>query len=338
MEDRVYQDPFDLDFPDVSDSEDLLEAKDKLNEEVKTFVEELLPALEKASFVPRDGKLSTLDTNFLDTLGGRGYAVEDKYRIKFWKQCHLVACPTLESGALSSVKVLGSGDPVSLKTVASKAWQKETHKALIQAIPLPKQFKGAFFSNKFPVPAFVCVDPKDCISQELYDEIKKNTKLPRLKDFGSVFAASSLKNAIVIGCYFLEAKEPVLRLAIEVRSAFCNGLSPELINSPGARREPKQDDPLKGTDPGNPVTEDEVGVEAEDEEVPDSSSEEISDDSDFSEFDNEELRTTLRNIGIRFALKDKVGLTDTQIERLYKSGIIQAIAELNLDDIEEEGE
>lgn len=326
MEDRIYQDPFDLEFPDVSESEDLLEAKGTLNEEVKTFVEELLPALKKASFVPRDGKLSTLDTNFLNTLGGRGHAADDNYRIKFWNQCHLVACPTIESGVLGSVKVLGSGDPVSLKAVASKAWQNETHKALIQAIPLPKQFKGVFFSNKFPIPAFVCADPKDCISQELYDEIKKNPKLLRLKDFGSVFAASSLKNAIVIGCYFLEAKEPVLRLALEVRSAFCNGLDSELINLPGVRREPKQDDPLKGTDSGNPVSveEDEVG-ETSAEETP------ATEKSKTDRFETEEFKAELKDIGF----------TDIQIEKLYANGasILKALAELNLDDIdEEEGE
>lgn len=322
MEDRIYQDPFDLDFPEVSDSEDLLEAKGKLNEEVKTFIEELLPALKKARFVPRDGKLSTLDTNFLDTLGGRGYTVDDKYRIKFWKQCHLVACPTLESGALGSAKVIGSGDPVSLKAAASKAWQNETHKALIQAIPLPKQFKEAFFSNKFPVPAFVCVDPKDCISRELYNEIKKNTKLLRLKDFGSVFAASPLKNAIVIGCYFLEAKEPVLRLALEVRLAFCNGFDPDLIELPGVRRELKQDDHLKNTESGNPVTKEDVEETSEVEETP-----EAEEESKLDRFETEEFKVELKDIG----------LTDLQIEKLYANGasILRALAEINLDDIEE---
>jgi hypothetical protein len=320
MEDRIYQDPFDLEFPEITESDELLEAKGTLSEQVKSFVEELLPALKKASFVPRDGKLGKLDKDFLDTLGDRGRKAET-YRIMLWSKCQLVICPTLTSDGLGTPRVIGSGNFETLKQEAVKIWQKDAHKALTKAIPLPKQFKGSFYSNKFPVPAFVCLEPKDCISQELYDQIKSYTKLPRLKDFGTLFADTALKNAIVIGCYFLEDKEPVLRLATEVRQAFCNGLPSELINLPGVRRELDRADALEGTDPGTPVDiESEETEESEPSEVA-----EVSETSKTDRFETEEFKSELKEIGF----------TDAQIERLYKSGALKVIAAINLDDIDE---
>ena len=76
---------------------------------------------------------------------------------------------------------------------------------------------------------------------------------------------------------------------------------------------------------GTPVNveEDEDEETPETEEIPKAEEEPKTD-----RFETEEFKSELKEIGF----------TDAQIERLYKSGALKAIAAMNLDDIDDEGE
>lgn len=316
MEDIIYTDPFSQDFPEVADyddSSDLYEAKVSVTPEQQAFVEELVAALKKVGFVPVDGKLTKLDKDFLSTVGSSQH---QEYR--FWKKSYLVTCPHF---AEDNTWVPAKSEVFKGTSQVSDIW-KDFHDSG-KYKKLNQLFKGLKIKNTY-VPSFLCVKLEDCISNEFYQEIKKYIKLPRLKNFGAAFADTDLANAIVIGAFFLDGKSSApFRFATSIREKFCNGLA-EFVSIPGVQRDPKGTGPKEGTDPGTPVE-----VEAEAEEASTETEpvvEPVADDiPETDPFETEEFKSTLVEIGF----------TESQIERLYKSGALKAIAALNLDDIEE---
>ena len=321
MEDVIYTDPFSQDFPEVADyddSNDLYEAKVSVTPEQQAFVKELVAALKKVGFVPVDGKLTKLDKDFLNTVGSSQH---QEYR--FWKKSYLVTCPHF---AEDNTWVPAKSEVFKGTSQVSDIW-KDFHDSG-KYKKLNQLFKGLKIKNTY-VPSFLCVKLEDCISNEFYQEIKTYTKLPRLKNFGAAFADTDLANAIVLGAFFLDGRSSVpFRFATPVREQFCNGLA-EFLSIPGVQRDPKGTGPKEGTDPGTPVEIEEETEEAAStgaEPGGESVAEPATDDaSETDHFETEEFKSTLVEIGF----------TESQIERLYKSGALKAIAALNLDDIEE---
>ena len=319
MEDVIYTDPFSQDFPEVADydnSNDLYEAKVSVTPEQQTFVKELVAALKKVGFVPVDGKLTKLDKDFLNTVGSSQH---QEYR--FWKKSYLVTCPHF---AEDNTWVPAKSEVFKGTSQVSDIW-KDFHDSG-KYKKLNQLFKGLKIKNTY-VPSFLCVKLEDCISNEFYQETKTYTKLPRLKNFGAAFADTDLANAIVIGAFFLDGKSSAtFRFATPVREQFCNGLA-EFLSIPGVQRDPKGTGPKEGTDPGTPVEiEEETEEAASTEPGAEPVTEPTTDDSSETDhFETEEFKSTLAEIGF----------TESQIERLYKSGALKAIAALNLDDIEE---
>ena len=319
MEDVIYTDPFSQDFPEVADyddSNDLYEAKVSVTPEQQAFVKELVAALKKVGFVPVDGKLTKLDKDFLSTVGSNQH---QEYR--FWKKSYLVTCPHF---AEDNTWVPAKSEVFKGTSQVSDIW-KDFHDSG-KYKKLNQLFKGLKIKNTY-VPSFLCVKLEDCISNEFYQEIKKYTKLPRLKNFGAAFADTDLANAVVLGAFFLDGKSSApFRFATPVREQFCNGLA-EFLSIPGVQRDPKGTGPKEGTDPGTPVEiEEETEEAASTEPGAEPVTEPATDDSSETDhFETEEFKSTLAEIGF----------TESQIERLYKSGALKAIAALNLDDIEE---
>ena len=319
MEDIIYTDPFSQDFPEVADyddSNDLYEAKVSVTPEQQAFVKELVAALKKVGFVPVDGKLTKLDKDFLSTVGSSQH---QEYR--FWKKSYLVTCPHF---AEDNTWVPAKSEVFKGTSQVSDIW-KDFHDSG-KYKKLNQLFKGLKIKNTY-VPSFLCVKLEDCISNEFYQEIKTYTKLPRLKNFGAAFADTDLANTIVIGAFFLDGKaSATFRFATPVREQFCNGLA-EFLSIPGVQRDPKGTGPKEGTDPGIPVEiEEEPEEAASTEPGAEPVAEPAADDSpETDHFETEEFKSTLVEIGF----------TESQIERLYKSGALKAIAALNLDDIEE---
>lgn len=323
MEDIIYTDPFSQDFPEITDyddSSDLYEAKVSVTPEQQAFVKELVAALKKVGFVPVDGKLTKLDKDFLNTIGSSQH---QEYR--FWKKGYLVTCPHFVE---DNTWVPAKSEVFKGTSQVSDIW-KDFHDSG-KYKKLNQLFKGLKIKNTY-VPSFLCVKLEDCISNEFYQEIKTYTKLPRLKNFGAAFAETDLANAIVIGAFFLDGKSSAsFRFTVPVREQFCNGLA-EFLSIPGVQRDPRGTGPKEGTDPGTPVEIEEEPEEAEaaspeTEPSGEPVAEPATDDtSETDRFETEEFKSTLAEIGF----------TESQIERLYKSGALKAIAALNLDDIEE---
>lgn len=323
MEDVIYTDPFSQDFPEVvdyDDSSDLYEAKVSVTPEQQAFVKELVAALKKVGFVPVDRKLTKLDKDFLSTVGSNQH---QEYR--FWKKSYLVTCPHF---AEDNTWVPAKSEVFKGTSQVSDIW-KDFHDSG-KYKKLNQLFKGLKIKNTY-VPSFLCVKLEDCISNEFYQEIKKYIKLPRLKNFGAAFADTDLANAIVLGAFFLDGRSSAtFRFATPVREQFCNGLA-EFLSIPGVQRDPKGTGPKEGTDPGTPVEIEEEPREAEAASIEtepgaEPVAEPATDDTlEIDHFETEEFRSTLVEIGF----------TESQIERLYKSGALKAIAALNLDDIEE---
>ena len=323
MEDIIYTDPFSQDFPEVADyddSYDLYEAKVSVTLEQQDFVTELVAALKKVGFVPLDGKLTKLDKDFFNTIGsfqGQEY--------RFWKKSYLVTCPHF---AEDNTWVPAKSEPFKGNSQVLDIW-KDFHDSG-KYKKLNQLFKGLKIKSTY-VPSFLCVKLEDCISNEFYQEIKTYTKLPRLKNFGTAFADTDLANAIVIGAFFLDGKSSApFRFTTPVRLQFCNGLA-EFLSIPGVQRDPNGTGPKEGTKEGTPVKIEEEPEEAETastetEPGAEPVAEPVADDtSETDHFETEEFKSTLAEIGF----------TESQIERLYKSGALKAIAALNLDDIEE---
>lgn len=329
MDDRIYQDPFDLDFPDIVEEVQLDEGpinairKKVAAAEAKKGYKARLKDWIRQSFSlqsERFGASTPADTKQFS----EGLAI-------YWDRYVIAYCadPFVEKPEISFEEF--STFEAAMKR-AEKLATEISGRAVVKKIPKYVLTKEKGEGGRIPL--FVCVD-----RSKLKDSLDKPAKELADAEAELRLAFGDISHKLTTICpsasnlgYFTswEGKEGLKNLTCLVYYAIGDNFGNGTIQATSPKGLADFDvKELLGKRHDSPVELEE----------PEDTSEEISDDSDFSEFDNEELRTTLRDIGIRFALKDKVGLTETQIERLYKSGIIQAIAELNLDDIdEEEGE
>lgn len=323
MDDRIYQDPFDLDFPDIVEEVQLdegpinaikkkvaaAEAKKEYKARLKNWIIQSFNLQSK-----RFGASTPADTKqFSDSLG----IYWDRYVIAY------CADPFVENPEISFEEF--STFEAAMKQ-AEKLATKISSSEVVKKIPkyiLTKE-KGAGGR----IPLFVCVD-----RSKLKDSLDKPAK--ELDDaeaelrsaFGDIDhkLGTICPSAFNLG-YFTswEGKEGLKNLTCLVYYAigdnFGNGTvqatSPKGLADFDVKEllEKRHDSSVELEEPEDTLEE---PVEPAEE-------------SKTDRFETEEFKVELKDIG----------LTDLQIEKLYANGasILRALAELNLDDIEEEGE
>lgn len=318
MDDRIYQDPFDLDFPDIVEEVQLDEGpvkaiKKKVAEaEAKKEHKARLKDWIRQSFSlqsERFGASTPADTEqFSD-----GLAI-------YWDRYVIAYCadPFAEKPKISFEEF--STFEAAMKQ-AEKLATKISSSDVVKKIPEYVLKKEKSAGGRIPL--FVCVDRsklKDSIKNADFDQDAEAWKL--YQAFGDI---DTKLNHICPGAFNLgyftswEGKEGLQNLSCLVYYAigdnFGNG-TVQATSPKGLADFTVQELLEKRND---------SSVESEESE--DTSEEPVApaEESKTDRFETEEFKAELKEIGF----------TDAQIERLYKSGALKALAAINLDDIDE---
>ena len=318
MDDIIYQDPFDLDFPDIVEEVQLdegpidaikqkmaaAEAKKDHKARLKDWVIQSFNLQSE-----RFGASTPADTKqFSDSLG----IYWDRYVIAY------CADPFAEKPKISFEEF--STFEAAMKQ-AFKLATKISNSDVVKKIPeyVLKKEKGAGGR----IPLFVCVD-----RSKLKDFFDKPTSELTDKEADLRMAFGDIDHKLGTICpsafnlgYFTswEGKEGLKNLTCLVYYAIGDNFGNGTVQSTSP----------KGLADFNvkELLEKHNDSSDESEEPEDTSDEpvESTEESKTDRFETEEFKAELREIGF----------TDAQIERLYKSGALKAIAAINLDDIDE---
>lgn len=324
MDDRIYQDPFDLDFPDIVEEVQLDEGP--------------IDAIKKK-------------------VAAAGAKKEHRARLNDWvRQSFYLQSERFGASTPVDIKQFSEGlaiywdryviayctDPFVEKPKISFEEFSTFEAAMKQAFKLATKISGSEVIKKIPeyllmkekgeggrIPLFVCVDRSkltdslDKPAEEL-DDAEAELRMA----FGDV---SHKLNTICPSAYNLgyftswEGRDGLKNLTCLVYYAIGDNFG----NSAVQATSPKglADFDVKALLEKRAAKD--TSAETEDSsEDPENVPEEPKEETKTDRFETEDFKVALKEIGF----------TDTQIERLYKSGALQAIAAINLDDIDDEGD
>lgn len=318
MDDRIYQDPFDLDFPDIVEEVQLDEGpvkaiKKKVAEaEAKKEHKARLKDWIRQSFSlqsERFGASTPADTEqFSD-----GLAIYwDRYVIAYCAD-PFVEKPKISFEEFSTFEAaMKQAEKLAIKISGSEVVKK-----------IPKYILTKEKGEGGRIPLFVCVDRsklKDSLDKpaEELDDAEAELRMA----FGDV---SHKLNTICPSAFNLgyftswEGKEGLKNLTCLVYYAIGDNFGNSTVQATSPKGladfdvkellEKRRDSSVESEEPEDTLEE---PVESPEE-------------SKTDRFETEEFKAELREIGF----------TDAQIERLYKSGALKALAAINLDDIDE---
>ena len=205
--------------------------KKALTPEQDAYAKSVRAGCDKMSFVQVDPGAG-LDKTFFDTIGN---AQRQAHRL--CTNCYILTCPEIaDDGTLSKPKGAAAGVFSSALRQASDLTVEASNSGKVKA------YKKVF--GDLPMPILFCIKPEDSVSPAVQEAINKYQDMPKVKDFGTVFG-SSLGDAIVIGAYYMNAKDgQEFRMPVRVREVFCNGLG-EFIKLDGVARNPKTGEAVK---------------------------------------------------------------------------------------------
>jgi hypothetical protein len=324
MDDRIYQDPFDLDFPDIVEEVQLdegpinaikkkvaaAEAKKEYKARLKDWIRQSF-SLQSERF----GASTPADTKqFSDSIA------------IYWDRYVIAYCtdPFVEKPEISFKEFSTFEDAMKqAEKLATKISSSEVVKKIPKYILTKEKGEGG------RIPLFVCVDRlklKDSLETVDVDQDAEAWELRQA--FGDI---STELNHICPSAYNLgrfsdwEGKEGLKNLTCLVYYAIGDNFGNSTVQSTSPKG-------LADFDVRE-LLEKSHDSSVELEEPEDTSEEPVepAEESKTDRFETEEFKVELKDIG----------LTDLQIEKLYANGasILKALAELNLDDIdEEEGE
>ena len=318
MDDRIYQDPFDLDFPDIVEEVQLDEGpmdaikKKVAAAEAKKEHKARLNDWVRQSFYlqsERFGASTPVDIKQFS----EGLAI-------YWDRYVIAYCtdPFVEKPKISFEEF--STFEAAMKQaekVATKISGSEVIKKIPEYLLMKEKGEGG------RIPLFVCVDRSkltdslDKPAEEL-DDAEAELRMA----FGDI---SHKLNTICPSAYNLgyftswEGKEGLKNLTCLVYYAIGDNFGNSTIQSTSPKG--LADFDVKELLEKRHASSDESEESEETSEVQIDPAEE----SETDRFETEEFKSDLREIGF----------TDAQIERLYKSGALKALAAINLDDIEE---
>lgn len=205
--------------------------KKALTPEQDAYAKSVRAACDKMDFVPVNPRAG-LDKSFFDTVGAAQHQTH-----RLWTNCYMITCPEVNE----------EGELAKPKGAATKVFSTALQQAINYAADAHNSGKVKAYKKVFgdlPMPILFCVTLEDAVSPAVQEAIKKYQNMPRVKDFGATFS-SSLGDAIVIGAYYINAKEDQeFRMPVRVREVFCNGLG-ELVNLEGVTRDPKTGEAIK---------------------------------------------------------------------------------------------
>ena len=318
MDDRIYQDPFDLDFPDIVEEVQLDEGpmdaikKKVAAAEAKKEHKARLNDWVRQSFYlqsERFGASTPVDIKQFS----EGLAI-------YWDRYVIAYCtdPFVEKPKISFEEF--STFEAAMKQaekVATKISGSEVIKKIPEYLLMKEKGEGG------RIPLFVCVDRSkltdslDKPAEEL-DDAEAELRMA----FGDI---SHKLNTICPSAYNLgyftswEGKEGLKNLTCLVYYAIGDNFGNSTIQSTSPKG--LADFDVKELLEKRHASSDESEESEETSEVQIDPAEE----SETDRFETEEFKSDLREIGF----------TDAQIERLYKSGALKALAAINLDDIDE---
>lgn len=304
MDDRIYQDPFDLDFPDVQEDVELEEAGKK--KKIKAT-----PMQQRWFDNNRQAEVK-LYTSAISEPEAKEHS---KMFSKLWSRTVVIYCadPFAEKPKVEVKEFKTFYD--AFKYGDSLAYK-------LQGSELLSKLEAAFgFGAKLPI--YIGVDRHSEVEglepevQQAFGEVSYQLQHSCTSLYGLIpdswMAGVDMSGISPVACVYTGGNTVISRQPAKIESFDVDQVIADHHKSFDQEEEKE-----------------EISTDSTDTEVPEETPE-VEEESKTDRFETEEFKAELKDIG----------LTDLQIEKLYANGasILRALAELNLDDIdEEEGE
>ena len=300
MEDRIYQDPFDLDFPDVQEDVELEEAGKKKKKKIKAT-----PMQQRWFDNNRQAEVK-LYTSAISEPEAKEHS---KMFSKLWSTTAVIYCadPFAEKPKAEVKKFDTFYD--AFKYGDSLAYK-------LQGSELLSKLEAAFgFGAKFPI--YICIDRHSEVEglelevQQAFGEVGYQLQHSCTSLYGLIpdswMTGVDMSGISPVACIYVGGNTVISRQPAKIESFDVDQVIADHHKSFGQEEE-----------------EEEISTDSTDTEVPEETPE-VEEKSKTDRFETEEFKAELTELGF----------TDSQIESLYKSGALKALAAINLDDIEE---